>query len=251
MSNAPGQPNDPGGHAPDGDSYWWLNEEAARASRPSDMRVRLERLRADVDGAPDLSAKILGQAGAKDVFVPPARRRAIRAMRWGTGIAATLALGVGLWFVHNTPTGEVLLADEPTPVTDLVDDITSDAQRIAINVRSLPVRVAASSGVADLEGARSKSEQAQTGFTTTTIRAAFSPDAPVAFAPPTYVIPRPEAPANTAAAPLGASSLSGAFNAIAKALDGGYFVPVQPDRVYLGTRTDQPGGFFAAEPIKR
>ena len=87
MSNVPGHPGGPLGDGQDDASYWWMDEESSRLSQPSDARTKLERLRHDVHNAPDLSARILGQAGRHDVFVPKSRRRAIRAMRWSGAVA--------------------------------------------------------------------------------------------------------------------------------------------------------------------
>ena len=254
MTDRPGQPNnDPSGMGSRDDAYWWMGEDASRASRPSDMRMRLDRLRNDVNAAPDLSAKILGQAGAKDIFVPKGRRKALRAMRWGGGVAAAMALGVTLWVVHRTPTGEVLLADQPTPVTDLVDDITADAQRFAINVRELPERVVSSNRQAQSNQVSLNAERARTsGAGSATLVAGFSPDTPVSFASRTYVIVRPEARivAADAVAPLGASQLANALDSIARVLAEqpvavGVPFEAQPARAAYEV---QQAGFFASDP---
>ncbi|GAB4547817.1 MAG: hypothetical protein Tsb0013_07940 [Phycisphaerales bacterium] len=264
MTPTPGHPSDPGGQGRAGDAYWWLGDDAAANSRPSDVRLRLERLRNDVHSAPDLSAKILGQAGAKDVFIPRDRRHAIRVLRWGGSIAATIALGVGLWAMHRTPAGQAVLPAQPTPVTDLVDDLTADAQRFAINVRELPDRVVASNRVAIVTADQQPDDQRTTQRVLSNPVALdqFSPQAPESFARGTYVIARTPGleTRETGPAPLGTSHLASALDAIALALASAPtqtpLTPMGAQRALLpdpdapiGVTTIQ-AGFFAGEPAQ-
>lgn len=147
MSEGFGQPmpGDPENHDV---PSWWLDEDASRASRPSDVTQKLERLRSDVAGAPDLSARILGQAGRQEIFVPRKTRRALRLARWGAAAAACLLFAGTVTLITRTPIGQQMRGHE-SPVADLVAEITHDAGAITESVRSLPERAELASRARD------------------------------------------------------------------------------------------------------
>ncbi|MEM1424359.1 MAG: hypothetical protein AAGH64_10190, partial [Planctomycetota bacterium] len=139
------------------------------------------------------------------------------------------------------------------PVTDLVDDITADAERIAFNVREFPERVVETNRLALESQPTTNVERVRAaGPGASTIAAGFSPDAPVTFASKTYVIARPDSlPAEpVGVAPLGASQLADALDAIARVLADQPPVQAAPARATRATailHTPQTG-FFASEP---
>lgn len=224
MSNAPGQPRDPFGEGPDDASYWWMDSETSGVSRPSDARVKLERLRHDVHNAPDLSARILGQAGRHDVFVTRSTRRAIRAMRWGGAAAAAMLLALTLFLIYRTPAGEAVRPSGPTPVTDLVSDIRVDARALRDNVLEIPELVRSSNRIA----LRNADDDLSPKATRTRVVLATTPDASPDFSPTlantwtqgTFLVARYNVnDAVNPPAPLGLTSLADALDAIADALE--------------------------------
>ncbi len=264
MSRGPGHTDGPNPRGPEDASYWWLDNEALSSSRPSETRLRLERLRHDVHSAPDLSARILGKAGAKDVFVPRGRRRAIRAMRWGGAAAAAVLLGVTLWTIHRTPAGNAVLANQPTPVSDIVSDFQGDAERFATNVRELPSRLVASNRVPARAVASSAPLQpvSPTEPNTLVRVASFSTTVPERFASNTSFIVRPFVDEGLApAAPLGAGYMEDAFEAIASAIQAAE--RLRPSQASIRVQTERlnrvgefeaqspQAGFFAGEPDPR
>ena len=249
------------------DAFWWLDDDASQASRPSDTRLSLERLRRDVHEAPDLSARILGQAGRHDVFVPRGRRRAIRAMRWGGACAAALLLGVTLYAIHRTPAGASLRTPGPTPVADLVTDLSSDAARVAHNVRAIPDRLASADRFVTTPAADASSDApALTARPTaaTSLRFVMEQAPPFASREASAVGDvEGDAETGAPAAMLGVGSFARAIDAMAVLLEpgapafrtlsaqgvrvpAGEFPPVEP-RDFAAQRA----GFFAGEPEPR
>lgn len=253
-------------------SFWWLDEEARSSSRPSDVRLRLDRLRHDIHQAPDLSAKILGQAGRHDVFVPRGRRRAIRAMRWGGAAAAALLLGISLWTIYRTPAGDVLMAQQPTPVTDLVADIQDDAEVFANNVRDLPMRFVENNRIALFTNNSASSDTSDAPIITITQVSsngagepmqAFSPVESVSWATGTSVVRRVRSTELAEPiAPMGRTNLVFAFDGLAEAL----LLLDERIAMWEASPANQPfdaqptyryeirparAGFFAGEPDQR